>query len=268
MQLSEILSEDCVLIREQQPLVHNITNYVAMGISANALLAIGASPLMSSEPLEMEDISKASDALVINLGCLERLQTEAMHKAAQAAAGAGKPWVLDPVGVGVSSLRSETARDMLVYGPSVIRANASEIMALAGAKFHHCGVDAGDESLAAVGPAVDLAQETGAIISISGPTDYITDGTTVISIFNGSPLMPRVTAMGCTATALTAAFLAVDEDALSAAAAAMALMGTAGETAAASSAGPGSFAVNFIDTLATLEPEAASKLLRYEEKSA
>lgn len=275
MTLSETLSEDCLRIRQQQPLIHNITNYVAMGISANALLAIGASPLMSSEPAEMEEISAISNALVINLGCLERTQIDAMYKATEAAAASGKPWILDPVGVGISRLRTETALDLIsAYAPNVIRGNASEILFLADARLDNGspavphGADAADESLAAVGPAVELACETGAVISISGPTDYITDGRTVVSIANGSPLMPRVTAMGCTATAVTAAFLAVDDNNLNAAAAAMAVMGTAGEIAARRSAGPGSFAVNFLDTLAGLDAGTASEILRYEEKSA
>ena len=262
-------SEDCALIRRQSPVIHNITNYVAMGISANALLAIGASPIMSSEPDEMVEIVSASDALVINIGCLEKPQVEAMRIAAGAAMTQGKPWVLDPVGVGASSLRRRTCEKLISnYFPTVIRGNASEIMVLAGAEAISRGVDAAEESSLATESAVKLARETGAVVSVSGPVDYITDGNTMVSISNGSPLMPRVTALGCTASAITAAFLAVDRDALQATCGAMALMGTAGETAAACSKGPGSLAVNFIDTLAGCNPAAAAELLRYEEKPA
>lgn len=259
------LSGDCLRIREESPIIHNITNYVAMGISANGLLAIGASPLMSSEQEEMEEISAISSALVINLGCLERLQIEAMYIAAEAAARSGKPWVLDPVGAGVSRLRTETALDLIgTYAPSVVRGNASEIMALAGTPFRQRGVDSAEESLAAAESAAALALEHDTVVSVSGPVDIITDGKETIRIFNGHPLMPQVTAMGCTASAITAAFLAVEDNALEAAAYAMALMGVAGEKAAAKSAGPGSFAVNFIDALAGTSPEEISELLRYE----
>ena len=265
----ESLSNDCLHLRQQSPLILNITNYVAMSFSANALLAAGASPLMSSEPEEMTELVKASDALVINIGCLEQRQAEAMAIAARAALEQGKPWVLDPAGVGLSRLRRETvARLISEFHPCVIRGNASEILVLAGEKAASRGVDSAEGSEAAVGAASRLASETGAVISLSGEIDFITDGRTVIKLYGGSPMMPRVTAMGCAASALTAAFLAVDEDRLAAAASAMALMGAAGEKAASESNGPGSFAVNFIDALASLNPEAAAKSLRYEQESA
>lgn len=258
-------AEDCRLIRRKSPIIHNITNYVAMSLSANALLAIGASPLMSSEPDEMEDIAAVSSALVINLGCLERRQIEAMRLAAAAAERLSKPWVLDPVGAGVSRLRTDTALEwMSRYHPKVVRGNASEIMALAGSAPHSHGVDSAEDSLRAADSADALARKYGTVVSVSGPTDYITNGEQCWKVANGSPLMPVVTAMGCTASAVTAAFLAVDADALSAASCAMALMGLAGETAAARSEGPGSLSMHFIDVLSRLRPEDAYSLIRYE----
>lgn len=263
MSLLGKFTEDCRLIRATAPLIHNITNYVAMEISANALLAIGASPLMSSEPEEMEEIVSLASALVINLGCLEKKQIEAMEIAASAAMKQGKPWVLDPVGAGASRLRTDTALHLLSrIRPSVVRGNASEIMALAGVSSRPHGVDSADESLEALEHAKVIAEKYGTIVSVSGPTDYITDGESVVSIKNGSPLMPSVTAMGCTASALTAAFLAVDKNALSAASCAMALMGVAGEKAASESDGPGSLRVKFIDTLYNLDPETAAGMIR------
>ena len=256
-------TEDCRLIRATAPLIHNITNYVAMEMSANALLAVGASPLMSSEPEEMDEIAGISSAIVINLGCLEKKQIEAMRIAAEAAVTHVKPWVLDPVGAGTSRLRTDTALELLSrFRPSVVRGNASEIMALAGASSRPHGVDSADGSLEALEHARSIAKKYGTIVSVSGPTDYITDGKAVVSIMNGSPMMPSVTAMGCTSSALTAAFLAVDDDPLSAASCAMALMGVAGEKAAADSDGPGSLRVRFIDTLYNLKPEEAEKLIR------
>lgn len=256
-------TEDCRLIRATAPLIHNITNYVAMEFSANALLAVGASPLMSSEPDEMKEIVSLASATVVNIGCLEKRQIEAMRIAAEAAMGLGKPWVLDPVGAGASELRTRTAMELLErFRPSVVRGNASEIMVLAGAPALPHGVDSSEESRRAVEHARKLAKEFATIVSVSGETDYITDGEELVSICNGSPLMPSVTAMGCTASALTAAFLAVDKDALSAASCAMALMGVAGEKAAAESDGPGSLRSRFIDTLYNLKPEEAEKLIR------
>ncbi len=269
MLLSGTISEDCMRIREQSPLIHNITNYVAMSLSANALLAIGASPLMSSEPEEMQDIVSKAEAMTVNIGCLEGRQLEAMRLAAEAAYIQGKPWVLDPAGVGVSTLRLNSCNELIRrFHPGVIRGNASEIMTLAGIQATSRGVDASEESRAALAPAVKLSRESGAVVSVSGPVDYITDGSRIIAIQNGSPLMPQVTAMGCTASAITAAFLAVEKDCLTAAAGAMALMGVTGGKAAAECAGPGSFAVRFIDMLASISPETVAKELRYEERTA
>lgn len=256
-------AEDCRLIRQVAPVVHNITNYVAMGMSANALLAVGASPLMSSEPDEMEEIATVASSLVINLGCLELRQIEAMKIAACAMQRLGKPWVLDPVGVGVSALRKKTALELIEkYHPTVIRGNASEIIALAGGDGNPRGVDSGDRSDLATDHAVRLAKSYGSVVSVSGETDYITDGDTMVSLLGGSPMMPRVSAMGCTASAITAAFLAVDRDALGAASCAMALMGVAGETASEGCAGPAMLAARFIDMLYSLDPESAAAKIR------
>lgn len=264
---------DCRLVREDTPIIHNITNYVAMNFSANALLAIGASPIMSSEPEEMEDISAISSALVVNIGCIEKAQAAAMEIAASIAFRTGKPWVLDPVGAGASRYRTEAALSLAKrFRPSVIRGNASEIIALSraledaaadGAKGSGSrGVDSSEESIAAVEYGKSLASALGTVVSISGAVDYVTDGTEVVSIANGTPMMHSVTATGCVASAVTAAFLAVDPDALSAASCAMAIMGTAGEEAARRSSEPGSFAVGFIDALASADPDASALKIR------
>lgn len=243
-------TNDCRLIRQQSPIIHNITNYVAMNFSANALLAIGASPLMSSEPEEMEEIAGEADALVINIGCLERTQAEAMFKAASVVHALGKPWVLDPAGVGLSRLRRATA-DRLVkeYCPALIRGNATEIMVLSGADTKSRGLDSRHTTSEALEYASRLAVESGAVVAVSGATDYVTDGKRVEEVSGGSPMMACVTAMGCTASAVAAAFLAVDDDAFAASVNAMTLMATAGRKAAEKSGGPGSFAAQFIDCL-------------------
>ena len=237
-------------MKMKNPLVLNITNYVAMNFSANALLAVGALPLMSSEPLEMRELTAMCDSLVVNIGCLEQRQAEAMLEAAGEALRLGKPWVLDPAGAGASRFRSETLRKLLALRPSVIRGNASEILALAGEKSSGKGVDSADDSAEALEAGKRLALGTGAAVSISGPTDYITDGREVIRVTGGSPLAPRVTATGCVASAITGAFIAGSENVLQAAADAMILMKRAAEKAAQGCGGPGTFAARLIDALA------------------
>lgn len=251
---------DCLAVRKESPLVLNITNYVAMNISANALLAIGASPIMSFCVEEIEELVNLCSALVVNIGCLDRVQIEAMHRAAGAASAAGKPWLLDPVGAGASRLRTGTGLSLAGdHAPSVIRGNASEIMALAGMDIKSRGVDSSCGSDRAVEAAQILAERYGTVVSVSGPVDYVTDGTVVESVSNGSPLMPHVTAMGCTASALTAAFLAVDGDGLTASVNAMLMMGLAGESAASHSRGTGTFAAAFIDELSNFDPVSSVK---------
>jgi len=256
------LREDCLRMRASSPLIHNITNYVAMNFAANALLAAGASPMMSFCPEEMVDIVSLSDALAINIGCLDSQLVKAARIAAATAIGAGKPWVLDPVGVGVSELRTKVAMDLVFnYGPTVIRGNASEIIALAEAlgcgspisRPH--GVDAAEEVEMAVESGQMLSIKSGAAVSISGPTDHIIKvGNGIATVENGSRFMPRVTAMGCVATSLTAAFLAVNPNSFKAALHAMAMMGLCGEAAAAEGStveepALGSFTVRFLDEL-------------------
>ncbi len=270
-------------IRERNPLVHNITNYVAMNPSANALLAIGATPLMSFEKEEMAEISSISSSLVMNIGCIERYMVDAMFTAAEQAQCNNIPWVLDPVGAGASSIRSNTAVDLIrSYSPSVIRANASEVLSLYGHNYliaggnnqEGCdslgkGVDSTISSGEVIEQAKALARVTGSIVSVSGETDYITNGTSTISIENGSLFMPKITAMGCTASAITAAFLAVtaEGEALEAAASAMALMGTAGEMAhertIASGGGTGTFQMHFLDVLSTVSAANLADRLKY-----
>ena len=252
---SDSFIRDCASVRAKSPLVHCITNYVAMNINANALLAIGASPLMSFCPEEMEEIVRISSALVVNIGCLDRQELEAMEIAAASAHCLGKPWVLDPVGAGASNIRTQTARSLIRDShPTVIRGNASEILCLAGEQINSRGVDSSALSSDAVEGAKALALSSGAVVSVSGPVDYITDGETVLTIANGHPLMSRITAMGCTASVITGAFISAGENTLQAARNAMALMGIAGERAAARCAGTGSMEMHFIDELSTFAP--------------
>lgn len=255
---------DCRAIRTLNPVIHCITNYVAMNPNANALLAVGASPLMSFRADEMRDIVAQSQALYVNIGCPDETLVCAAEIAVDAAAELGVPWVLDPVGVGVSRLRMETCRNLVARKrPDIIRGNASEIMALAGnAACARRGVDSSESSDMALESAEVLASRTGSVVAVSGATDYITDGMVVLTVANGTPLMRKVSAAGCTVSALCAAFRAVDDDSLRAAWCAMALMGVAGECAASSCRGTGSLQTAIIDELSLFDPAEYAELIK------
>ena len=257
------LKENFRAVREKSPLVHNITNYVAMNFSANALLAAGASPVMAHAADEVADMALIAGALVINIGTLDAAWVESMLKAGKAKHNAGGVVVLDPVGVGATSYRTETAWKIIdECHPDIIRGNASEIMALINADIKSKGVDSSCSSDDAVESAKMLAARSGAIVVISGETDYVTDGSKLESIANGSPLMPRVTAMGCTASSMVGAFASVNPDLFEASLNAMALMGVAGEIAARNSSGPGSLLTNFVDTLYNITEEELAQTVR------
>lgn len=258
------LKENFRAVREKSPLVHNITNYVAMNFSANALLAAGASPVMAHASEEIEEMSNIAGALVINIGTLDAKWVESMIKAGKNKHNNGGIVVLDPVGAGATAYRTKTAwRIIDECHPQIIRGNASEIMALLNSDIKSKGVDSSCSSADVVESAIKLADRTGAVVVISGETDYITDGKRVETIRNGSPMMPCVTAMGCTASSMVGAFAAVNTgNLLEASLHAMSLMGVAGEIAAAKSAGPGSLLTNFVDTLYNITEDELANTVR------
>lgn len=237
-------------LREKSPLVHNITNYVVMNNTANALLAVGASPVMAHALEEVEDITSISSALVINMGTLSPKWVEAMEMAMKKANELEKPIVFDPVGVGASPYRTETALKIIEnHKPSVIRGNASEIKALAELSNKTKGVDSTISSENALKSAQKLSEKLNNTVVISGATDYIVTGELMDKVTSGSPMMAKVTGMGCTATSIIGACIAVTRDYHTASYHAMQIMGTAGNIAEKTSKGSGSFQVNFIDAL-------------------
>ena len=246
-------------MRERAPLVQNITNFVAMTTMANVLLAAGASPAMVHAKEEVEEFGRLIGALIINIGTLTPAWIESMTLAAHTANVNDKPWVLDPVGAGATSYRTGVARDLAALKPAVIRGNASEIMATAGEAASAKGVDAGDAVSAAEGAARRLSVSTGAVIAVTGPVDLVIapDGRHA-DIANGHPLMPRVTALGCALTGITAAFAATTQDPFEATVSALAYYGIAGERAALSTRHPGSFYVAFLDALHALDAETVN----------
>ena len=251
-------------VRGQAPLIHNITNFVVMNNTANALLAIGASPAMIHSIDEVEDFVTVSQALVVNIGTLYSEQVAACKLATARARTVGIPWVLDPVGVGATPYRRVAATALMQLKPNVIRGNGSEILTLA--QYTRAGegrgVDSLHDSKIALATACELATVTGAVIAVTGTVDYVTDGQRVVEIHNGHPLMARVTGLGCSATAIIGAFMAVGPEAFAATVAALAVLSVAGEVAAGWAAGPGSLQVALLDALYTLDKATLEAKLR------
>ncbi|WP_085781133.1 hydroxyethylthiazole kinase [Rhizobium sp. NXC14] len=243
-------------MREKPPLVQCITNYVAMNIAANVLLAAGASPAMVHAAEEAGEFAGIANALTINIGTLSTQWLEGMQGAAKAANAAGKPWVLDPVAHYATGFRRAALADLLELRPTIIRGNASEIIALAGGESRAQGVDSRDPVEQAEGSARRLAERQRAIVAVTGAVDFVTDGARAVRIAGGSALMPQVTALGCSLTCLVGAFAATaPEDLFGATVAALATFAVAGEDAALGAAGPGSFSWRFLDALAAIDAE-------------
>ncbi|WP_043846912.1 hydroxyethylthiazole kinase [Roseivivax marinus] len=250
-------------VRETGPLVHNITNFVAMNVMANVQLAIGASPAMVHAREEVAEFAGLAGALTVNIGTADPDWGAAMETAATVMRDAGRPWVLDPVGVAATRFRQDLCDRLLDLGPSVVRGNASEIRTLAGLAGSARGVDAGDSVEAAEEAARALSSRTGGVIAVSGETDFVTDGTRAAHVRNGHPLMSRITVMGCSLNGVIGAFC-VDQPVFEATAAALAAYGVAGEAAGRTATGPGSFQVAFLDALHHLSPEDLDRDARIE----
>nr|WP_299245064.1 hydroxyethylthiazole kinase [uncultured Halomonas sp.] len=259
-------------MRQHAPLVQNITNHVAMNVMANVQLAIGASPAMVHAKEEVEEFAALADALSVNIGTLSDEWVESMRLAARAANQTGTPWVFDPVAVGATAFRRRAGAELVELKPSVIRGNASEIIALASESSRERnlksssgrGVDSADPVEAAEQAAIELAKRTGGVVAVSGPVDFVTDGKRRARLANGHALMPRITVLGCSQTGVVAAFIAGAEDVFDATLAAMACYGVAGEIAGETAKGPGSFAVAFVDALYNLNDTQLNARLRLE----
>lgn len=250
-------------LRNQKPLIHNITNFVVMNFTANALLAFGASPVMAHAPEEVEEMVSFAGALVLNIGTLTHSWVDAMLMAGKKANELGIPIVLDPVGAGATAFRTASAMKLMdALSISVVRGNASEVLSLAGKDSQTKGVDAVHRVDEAEETAVALSRKLDATLAITGSVDLVTDGKHVLRVFNGHERMGQVTGTGCTATALIGAFLAVDGDRLEATATALAAYGLAGEDAALESKGPGSFHPALLDALFNLDTEQLVKKIR------
>lgn len=240
-------------VRAMSPLVHCMTNLVVSNFTANVLLAVGASPAMVVAPEETGEFAAIADALLVNLGTIDAQQLLAMRLAVAGANQAGKPWILDPITAGLS-FRMNAARLLLALSPAVIRGNASEIGALASSgQTKSRGVDSLGPAEEALEAALALALEGRTVVAVSGETDYVVDGARTLAIPGGHVLMTQVTGVGCALNAVIAAYVAVTRDPFLGTAGALLAFATAGEAAAKNAAGPGSFAVDFLDQLSQLE---------------
>lgn len=250
-------------IRTQSPLVLSLTNSVVQPITANLLLAAGAVPAMLNDGEEaLEMLRAGTGGLLINVGTLTREQGDVMLTAAREAGKLNIPWILDPVAVGLLTLRTEISAQLLTEKPAIIRGNASEIMALSGYQSATKGPESTHSSTEAIDAALQLARRTGATVLVTGKTDYATDGHLITAMENGHSLMSRVTGVGCSMGALAAACAAVSESPFQAAVSTALLLGIAGEMAYEKSTSPGSFAVSLLDSLYEMTPEHISQRAR------
>ncbi|HAE62765.1 MAG TPA: hydroxyethylthiazole kinase [Eubacteriaceae bacterium] len=246
-------------IREKNPIVHNITNYVTANDCANILLGIGASPIMADEENEVEKIVSIADALVINIGTLNQRTVESMVKAGTMANKVGIPVVLDPVGCGASDLRKRTTLNLLEKVDfSVVRGNISEIKSAFNVKNHGSkGVDANEFDCSEIEEiclmADDFANQIEAVVAITGSIDVVSDGKETFIIKNGTKKMSRITGTGCMLSSLTGAFIAVNKASAETVSAVVAAMGLAGELGYSQGMGMGSYRVSLMDNISLMD---------------
>lgn len=236
-------------VRARRPRVHALTNAAAQVLTANLLLAVGAVPSLTVSAEEAGQFAARADALLVNLGTLDAERRAGIPVAIAAARAARRPIVLDPVFVEASPVRLETARALLREGPAILRLNPGELEALSG-------------RAPTPETAASFASAEGLVVALTGPVDVVTDGARTLRIANGHPLMSRVTAMGCAGSALLAGFAALTADRVGAAAAALLVLGVAGEIAGESASGPGSFPAAFLDALHALDEKTLTARAR------
>ncbi len=254
-------------VRKQQPLVHSISNYVGMNLCANALLALGAAPVMAHAIEEVEEVTAAAQALVLDIATLSTPFIEAMFRAGQVARERTIPVVLDPAGAGSTQLRSATARRLLnEIAPDIVRGNSAEIIALE--SDTEGGVGEVDPVATARAAAVSLAQRQGCVVAVTGDEDFVTDGQRHCQIRNGHHLLKTLAGSGATASAIVGALAAVEPDRYRATVAGLLIFSIAGEVAAIDHPLPGTFQVLLLDTLAALDEHDLRRGAKLSERRA
>lgn len=243
-------------VKRTNPMAGSITNSVTINLVANAQLAVGGSAAMVYLPDEAEFLAKVGGATYINVGTLLPIYEETLPHVAKVLQETGKPWVLDPVAVGIGSLRTQLLQQFKAYKPTIIRGNASEIIALAGLwgldggtdESNVRGVDSTDSVNAAKTAAIALAKWTGGAVAVSGETDLITDGSILAVSYGGSHFMEKITGAGCSLGGVVAVYATATSPFI-AALTATAVYNVAGKRAELKVDGPGSFQVQFLDEL-------------------
>ncbi len=251
-------------LRKTNPLIVNLTNFVSVQTVANVLLALGASPIMSQGIMELEELISLANALYINIGTLNEEFLQQAKKAQFAANKRQIPVVLDPVGAGATSYRTEAAQKILEQGVNIVRGNASEIIALSGEVIKTKGVDSTVAAEQAISSAKKLVEKYGITVVVSGEVDKIIDKKNHYSLFTGDVLMTKVTGLGCAASSVVAAFAAINPNFCESALAAMAVFGAAGKKAAESHPFPGSFYSALLDNLYQMDLKNLNQFARYE----
>ncbi|KAL8048347.1 hypothetical protein ABFX02_07G058200 [Erythranthe guttata] len=254
-------------VRAAAPLIQCITNFVSMDLVANVLLSAGASPAMIHSVEEIPEFTPKIHALYINVGTLTPDWLPAMKMAAEVANRCNKPWVLDPVAAGASSFRLRACLDLLKLKPTVVRGNGSEIIALfkGSVDQNSKGPDSTHDSTGddVVGAAKSLSRSTRSVVAVSGAVDIVTDGARVVGSANGVPMLQKITATGCSVTALIAAFVAVDPShPFEATATALSVFGLAGEAGMGRAHGPGSLRAELIDALHGLDRDTVQRMVK------
>lgn len=263
----EKIAKDLTLLRESKPLVHHLTNLVVMNETANMTLAIGALPIMSHAKEEVEEMVKVASAVVLNIGTLTPYWIESMILTGKKANKLGIPVVLDPVGVGATKLRTDSAKKILQeVNVSIVRGNSAEIATLANIEAEIKGVEAISNTATAEEIAQTFAIQTACTAAVTGIVDMVSDGKRTVKINNGHPMMATITGTGCMSTTVVAAFSAVEKDPLTAACAALVSFGVAGQKAAAyTDKKPGSFHVALYDEVASLSEDDIKKMAKIEK---
>lgn len=249
-------------LRAKRPLLQCMTNSVTSGFVANALLALGGTYAAVEDMSEASQFTAVADALLVNVGTVTKPQADAMRAAVSHANMGGKPWALAPSGVGPLPLRTFTARELMRRFPALIRGNAAEISFLVNNEVPPRGAAPSSDDVALAAARLAGVTHAAVVVTVTGSNDYVAaEGTPLVAVLNGSPMMSRVAGTGCVQGAVAAAFLGAlgAKARWESAVAASLVVSLAGEFAAAKAAGPGSFVPAFLDALASLTPEDVLK---------
>lgn len=254
-------------LRRQKPLILSFTNFVTMDFVANCLLALGAAPVMSVCEDEIEELVKICSAVYINIGTLDVASIRLSKKVVEIAIKHNKPIIFDPVGAGATKIRTQTARYIAPFS-TIIRGNASEIIALGGEKTAATkGVESMHDTKESIEIASLLACHYNTTVIVSGPVDFVTNGDRSLQVAHGSPLMQLVTGMGCALTSIIAAFKAVIDDPFEAGLLATYYFALCGEIASLNNKHPGSFKNAFIDQLHKRDFELMRQVVKFEKNA-